>query len=70
MPRFTISTLDLTDPVVQIHLISVGGRPYISNLSNPVRGSGTHDNTKCFDLCGRKYLAIKSDGVGVVDITF
>lgn len=70
MPRFTISTLDLTGPVVQVHLISIGGRPYISDLSNPVRGSGTHDNTEHFDLCGRKYLAIKSDGVGVVDIAF
>lgn len=32
MPRFTISTLNLTGPVVQIHLISVGGCPYTSNL--------------------------------------
>ena len=68
MPRFTISTLDLTGPVVQIHLISIGGRPYVSDISNTVRGSGTHDNKKLFDLRERKYFAIKSDGVGVVDI--
>lgn len=69
-PRFTFEILDLTGPAIQIHLISTGGRSYISNLSNPIYNGGAHNNVKCFDLCGSKYLAVKSDWVGVVDIAF
>lgn len=70
-PRFTAHTLDLTSSRVQIHLITIGGRSYIKNLSNPVDNGGAHDvNIKCVSLCGKKYLAVKSDGIGVVDIAF
>lgn len=56
--------------MIQVHIITIGGRPYISNLLHPVDDSGTHDNIRSFDLCGSKYLAVKGDGVGVVDIAF
>lgn len=70
-PRFTAHTLDLTSSSVQIHLIAIGGRSYIKNLSNPVDNGAAHDiNIKCVSLCGNKYLAVKSDGIGVVDIAF
>lgn len=71
-PRFTAHILDLTSSVVQIHLITIGGRSYIRDLSNSVDdNSGVHDiNMKCVSLCGSKYLAVKSDGIGVVDIAF
>ena len=67
-PRFTIEALDSTSSAVRIYVISIGGRPYIGNLSNQILSSGTHDNKKCFGLCGSNFLATKSDGVGVVDI--
>lgn len=71
-PRFTAHTLNLTSPMVQIHLITIGGRSYIRTLSNPADDNGgTRDiNIKCVSMCGSKYLAIKSDDIGVVDIAF
>lgn len=71
-PRFTVSILDLTGLTIQVQLIEIGGRPYISNLSNLAdnSGTGTDDGMKYLDLCGSNYLAVKSDGVGVVDIAF
>lgn len=70
-PRFTAHTLDLTSSRVQIHLIAIGGHSYIKNLSNPVDNGAAHDiNIKCVSLYGNKYLAVKSDGIGVVDIAF
>lgn len=69
--RFNINTLDLTGPIVQIQLISIGGRSYISHLSNPIDDNGTRDNTQLyFNLYGSKYLAAKNDEVGVIDIVF
>lgn len=70
-PRFTAHTLDITSSRVQIHLIAIGGRSYIKNLSNPVDNGVAQDiNIKCVSLCGNKYLAVKRDGIGVVDIAF
>lgn len=69
--RFTVNVLDLPSSMIQIHLISIGGRSYISNLSGSVVNCGTQDNnTKCYNIRGKDYLAIKSDGIGIVDIAF
>ena len=68
--RFTVGVVDLPSSMVQIHLICLGGRTYISDLSDSVVNCAIQDsNIKC-DLRGKSYLAIKSDGIGVVDIAF
>ena len=71
-PRFAVDVLRLTGPTILIHLTTIGGRSYISNLTNPVHDRAVNADTdiRCFSLCGCKYLAVKSDGIGVVDIAF
>lgn len=69
--RFTVDVLDLPSFMVQIHLISIGGRSYISNLSGSVVNCDTQDsNSRCYDIREKSYLATKSDGIGIVDIAF
>lgn len=68
--RFTVGVVDLPSSMVQIHLISLGGRTYISNLSDSVVNCATQSFNIKYDLRGKSYLAIKSDGIGVVDIAF
>lgn len=75
--RFIVETLDLQSPIIQIHLIDIGGRLYICNLSNPANGDNQNNtfdcdqnNTRHYLLNGGNYLAVKSDGVGVLDIAF
>lgn len=69
--RFSIEILDLPSSVVQIHLISIGGRTYISHLSNSTGNHGTQakDIRSC-DISGSNYIAVKSDRIGIVDIAF
>lgn len=68
--RFTVEVVDMPSSTVQIHLISLGGRTYISNLSDSVVNCAAQDFNIKYDLKGKSYLAIKSDGIGVVDMAF
>lgn len=69
--RFTVDIVDLPSSMVQIHLISIGGRSYISQLSDSVLNCSTQDtNIKYYEIKGKNYLAVKSDGIGVVGIAF
>lgn len=76
--RFKVERLTLKSDLIRIHLINIGGRTYIHRLSDPAdtqnslveskRTSGLHDIDCRLD--GSKYMAVKSDGVGVTDIAF
>lgn len=68
--RFRVDIVDIPSSMVQIHLISIGGRLYISNLSDSVVACATQDPDIKYDLRGKNYLAVKTDGIGVVDIAF
>ena len=69
--RFFVEILDLPSSVVQIHLTNIGGRTYISHLSSSTGNHGTQaKDTMCCDITGSKYIAIKNDGIGIVDIAF
>lgn len=56
--------------MVQIHLINIGGRSYISNVSDSLAECGTQDTNIKYHLRGSNYLAIKIDRIGIVDIAF
>lgn len=62
--------LILEGDTIRIHSIEIGGRIYISHLSDTT-DSG-HDNMESqeYELDGSSYLAVKSDGIGVIDIAF
>ena len=70
--RLSAEILNFSSSMVQIHLINIGGRTYISNLSNPTGDHGTQskDTLRYCDISRSNYIAIKSDGIGIVDITF
>ena len=78
--RFDTETLSLKSDYLRIHVIRLGGRRYISSLSDP-RESDPQENshmrsirsqfelsTHDYDLNGSTYLAIKSDDIGVIEI--
>lgn len=92
--RFIVRTLLLHSGRIRIHLTTIGGRTYISRLSDPTPPAepGPHIwkgpwqpptlpatlmtrikkrlriRYRDFELADSKYLALKSDGMGVVDI--
>ena len=67
--RFTVVEFHLTSPVLQVHVITIGERSYIANLSNRVDFRLVKDTrTICLDVSSSAYLATKTDGIGVVDI--
>lgn len=56
--------------MIQIHLISIGGRSYISNLSDSVVDCAIQGSNIKYVSREKNYLAVKTDGIGVVDIAF
>ena len=72
--RFKVEVLDFSSSLVQIHTINIGGRAYISHLSNSSNNNNNHatqvTSIRCYDLTGSNYLAVKGDGIGIVDIAF
>lgn len=67
--RLSQNTLILTGDMIQVHTAEIGGRAYISRLSNAT----TLENdriSKTSRLNGIGYFAVKSDGIGVVDTVF
>lgn len=70
--RFTVEELDLPHSLLQIHTTNIGGRTYISNVSNASSNNYTTQvtSTRSYDLTGSNYLAVKGDGIGIVDIAF
>ncbi|EFE37908.1 hypothetical protein TRV_07398 [Trichophyton verrucosum HKI 0517] len=74
--RFELETVDVRGDTVRIHLVRVGGRVYISHLSDPEDGASTptkeHDrNTlpyRDYQFGDSTFLAVKTDSIGVVDI--
>lgn len=67
--RFTIEMLDLRSPIIRIYPVYVGKRLYIGHISNPTENT-PRDAGGVYALNGDGYLAVKSDGIGVVDISF
>lgn len=71
--RFLAEVLNLSSSIIQIYLICIGGCTYISNFSNSTTGNhGTQpkDTVRCCDINRSNYIAVKSDGIGIVDIAF
>lgn len=79
---FDVRTVCLKGDYMRISVINLGGRSYVADISDP-RDSDAQSNLSDRDLLlshfevtqldapldGRNYLAIKSDGTGVVDIS-
>ena len=59
--RFRVDMVDLPSSMIQIHLISIGGRSYISNLSDSVVDCAIQVSNIKYDLRGKNYLAVKTD---------
>ncbi|EGE84052.2 hypothetical protein BDDG_06997 [Blastomyces dermatitidis ATCC 18188] len=68
--RFTIKESKIRSPAIRIHCRNIGRRSYIHHVSNPTDSDTEGDNLVDYMLNDSKYLAIKSDGIGVVDISF
>lgn len=70
--RFKVEVLDFSSSLVQIHTIKIGGRAYISHLSNSSNNNHTTQvtSTRCYGLTWSNSLAVKGDGIGIVDIAF
>ncbi|EGD85597.1 hypothetical protein H112_06506 [Trichophyton rubrum D6] len=71
--RSEFKTVDVRGDTVRIHLVRVGGRVYISHLSDPDEdATKKHDrNTLLYRdywFGDSKFLAVKTDSIGVVDI--
>ncbi|GBF63042.1 hypothetical protein TMEN_5663 [Trichophyton mentagrophytes] len=74
--RFELETVDVRGDTVRIHLVRVGGRVYISHLSDPDDDASTppkeHDrNTlpyRDYRFGDSTFLAVKTDSIGVVDL--
>lgn len=66
--RFTQEILFLKDNI-RIYPINIGGQIYISHLSN-ITNKGQSRTGQDYNLNRSDYLAIKSDGTGVIDIAF
>ncbi|KAI1915022.1 hypothetical protein LOZ61_001946 [Ophidiomyces ophidiicola] len=67
--RFTAKTVRLRSDIVRIHLVNVGDRIYVSSLSPPIDHVPQEHSTD-YQLDGSSYLAVKSDGLGVIDLAF
>ncbi|EGD95944.1 hypothetical protein TESG_03405 [Trichophyton tonsurans CBS 112818] len=73
---FELETVDVRGDTVRIHLVRVGGRVYISHLSDPDDDASTppkeHDrNTlpyRDYRFGDSTFLAVKTDSIGVVDL--
>lgn len=74
--RFTEEILTLNSNMMRIHLVVVGGRTYVSHLSDaagPVPPSHTRIDKRTSQDCEldeSNYLAVRSDETGVIDIAF
>lgn len=68
--RFTHEKLFLKDDILRIHSINIGGQIYISHLSDTTGMRRSGIESQDYNLEGSDYLAVKSDGVGVIDIAF
>ena len=68
--RLTQRIVVLESNIVRIHVVNIGGRTYISGLSEaPGVTSGGTMSSNCH-VVSNEYLAVKSDGIGLVDIAF
>ncbi|KAK2810265.1 hypothetical protein FQN49_008545, partial [Arthroderma sp. PD_2] len=65
--RFGVDTVDIPGTIIRIHLVGVGGRTYISHVSDPASGYVQH-TYRDYDFGESRYLAVKTDGIGVVDL--
>ncbi|KAK2807937.1 hypothetical protein FQN50_005179 [Emmonsiellopsis sp. PD_5] len=70
--RFTVDRLYLSGNTVRIHLVYLGGRCYIRRLSQPIGAikAGEEEEVRDIVFGDSEYLAVKSDGIGVMDIAF
>ncbi|KAK2795741.1 hypothetical protein FQN52_003590 [Onygenales sp. PD_12] len=70
--RFTVDRLYLSGNTIRIHLVYLGGRLYIRRLSEPIGVIKAGEEAEIRDVVfgDSKYLAVKSDGIGVMDIAF
>lgn len=81
--RFELETVDVRGDTVRIHLVRVGGRAYISHLSDPDKvREDEYEYEHEYEKEDKKYtlqykdyrfgdstfLAVKTDGIGVVDL--
>ncbi|KAM5457467.1 hypothetical protein MaudCBS49596_000662 [Microsporum audouinii] len=68
--RFDVDTVDIPGAIMRIHLVRLGGRTYISHVSDP--GSSGDADTRLpyrdYRFGESKCLAVKTDGIGVVDL--
>lgn len=68
--RFTQEILTVKSDMIRIHSIQIGGRIYISYLSDSTGLMRSRTKSQDYKLNGSGYLAVKSDGIGVIDIAF
>ncbi|KAF3482031.1 uncharacterized protein GIQ15_04790 [Arthroderma uncinatum] len=65
--RFDIAIVEIPGTIMRIHLIDLGGRSYICCVSDPASGD-TRQLYRDYEFGESRYLAIKTDGIGVVDM--
>lgn len=71
--RFTQKLVRLRSDTVRLHFIDLGGRVYIQDVSDPgdqMREPKPNETSRDYPLGRRDYLAVKTDGIGVIDIAF
>jgi hypothetical protein len=56
--------------MIRIHSVNIGGRIYISSLSDTTGLRHSRAKSQDYHLNGSCYLVVKSDGIGVIDIAF
>ena len=59
--RFRVDMVDLPSSMIHIHLISIGGRSYISNLSDSVVDCAIQGSNIKYVSREKNYLAVKTD---------
>ncbi|KAK2807224.1 hypothetical protein FQN50_005511 [Emmonsiellopsis sp. PD_5] len=68
--RFTVEDFKLRNPVIRVHFINLGRRVYLRHVSDPTDTDTRGDRWEDCAINDSTYLNVKSDGIGIVDISF
>ncbi|KAI1905712.1 hypothetical protein LOZ12_006660 [Ophidiomyces ophidiicola] len=66
--RLTVTELKLQTSSIRIHYINIGKRLYLNRVSDPILNET--EGGQWTDYTLEDYFAVKSDGMGIVDIAF
>ncbi|KAK2793050.1 hypothetical protein FQN52_002198 [Onygenales sp. PD_12] len=68
--RFTVEDFKPGNPVIRVHFINIGSRVYLRHVSDPTENDTGGDRWEDCAVNDSTYLTVKSDGIGIVDISF